>query len=153
MPYMHVRTNVKVDQDKRLSLKKAFGEAISLLPGKSESWLMVDIEDEACLFFAGEGERPLAMVETELLGKSTPAAYEKLTARVCEIMERELPKIGRSIPDIISGPTYKGIVSMNGNKITIAVTCECNEERSFRIQRKLYAKFHDMFERENLPLA
>ena len=73
--------------------------------------------------------------------------------KIEEIMERELPKIGRSIPDIISGPTYKGIVSMNGNKITIAVTCECNEERSFRIQRKLYAKFHDMFERENLPLA
>jgi len=73
--------------------------------------------------------------------------------KIEEIMERELPKIGRSIPDIISGPTYKGIVSMNGNKITIAITCECSEERSFRIQRKLYAKFHDMFERENLPLA
>lgn len=73
--------------------------------------------------------------------------------KIEEIMERELPKIGRSIPDIISGPTYKGIVSMNGNKITIAITCECNEERSFRIQRKLYAKFHEMFERENLPLA
>ncbi|MBQ8351814.1 MAG: hypothetical protein IJY20_07215 [Clostridia bacterium] len=90
MPYMHVRTNVKVNEEKRLSLKKAFGEAISLLPGKSESWLMVDIEDEACLFFAGESDRPLAMVEAELLGKSTPAAYEKLTARVCEIMQQEL---------------------------------------------------------------
>lgn len=90
MPYMHVRTNVQVNEEKRLALKKAFGEAISLLPGKNESWLMVDIEDEACLFFAGEGDRPLAMVEAELLGKSTPAAYEKLTARVCEIMQREL---------------------------------------------------------------
>lgn len=70
-----------------------------------------------------------------------------------EIMERELPEIGRSIPDIISGPIYKGIVSMNGNRVTVAVTCECNEEVSFRVQRELYAKFHEMFERESLPLA
>ena len=37
MPYMHVRTNVEVNEEKRLALKKAFGEAISLLPGKSET--------------------------------------------------------------------------------------------------------------------
>ena len=69
------------------------------------------------------------------------------------IMDRELPEIGRSIPDIISGPIYKGIVSMNGNKITISVTCECNEEVSYRVQRELYAKFYELFERESLPLA
>ena len=73
--------------------------------------------------------------------------------KIEEIMNRELPKIGQSIPDIISGPIYKGIVSMDGSKVTISVTCECNEEVSYRVQRELYAKFHDMFERESLPLA
>ena len=73
--------------------------------------------------------------------------------KIEEIMERELPEIGRSIPDIISGPIYKGIVSMNGSRVTIAVTCECNEEVSYRVQRELYSKFHEMFERESLPLA
>ena len=73
--------------------------------------------------------------------------------KIEEIMARELPEIGASIPDIISGPIYKGIVSMNGNKVTICVTCECNEEVSYRVQRELYAKFHEMFERESLPLA
>jgi small conductance mechanosensitive channel len=73
--------------------------------------------------------------------------------KIEEIMNRELPEMGRSIPDIISGPIYKGIVSMNGNKVTIAVTCECNEEVSYRVQRELYAKFHEVFERESLPLA
>jgi hypothetical protein len=90
MPYMHVRTNVAVGKDKQVAIKAAFGEAISLLPGKSEQWLMVDVEEQATLFLAGEGDRPLAMVEVELLGKSTPRAYEALTARVCEIMQREL---------------------------------------------------------------
>lgn len=73
--------------------------------------------------------------------------------KIEEIMDRELPAIGHSIPDIISGPIYKGIVSMNGSRVTIAVTCECNEEVSYRVQRELYAKFHEMFERESLPLA
>ena len=73
--------------------------------------------------------------------------------KIEEIMERELPRIGQSIPDIISGPVYKGIVSMGANKVTIAVTCECKEEDSFLVQRELYARFHEMFERESLPLA
>ncbi len=73
--------------------------------------------------------------------------------KIEEIMNRELPEMGHSIPDIISGPIYKGIVSINGNKVTIAVTCECNEEFSHRVQRELYAKFYEMFGRESLPLA
>ena len=90
MPYMHVRTNVGVDKEKQVAIKAAFGEAIALLPGKSEQWLMVDVEEQANLFLAGQGDRPLAMVEVELLGQSTPRAYEALTARVCEIMQEIL---------------------------------------------------------------
>ena len=49
--------------------------------------------------------------------------------KIEEIMNRELPGMGRSIPDIISGPIYKGIVSMNGNRVTIAVTCRSKTDR------------------------
>ena len=88
MPYIRVRTNQTLSEKAETELKCALGEAISLLPGKSEAYLMVDIEGAAHLWFRGECERRLAMVEVDLLGKSDPASYEKLTKRICDVMEK-----------------------------------------------------------------
>ena len=90
MPYIHVRTNQMLSDDEENNLKTALGEAIALLPGKTEDWLMVDLEGDARLWFRGDKERLLAMVEVDLLGKSDAASYEKLTKRICEILEAEL---------------------------------------------------------------
>lgn len=90
MPYIHVRTNQMLSDDEEQNLKTALGEAITLLPGKTEDWLMVDLEGDARLWFAGDKDRLLAIVEVDLLGKSDKASYEKLTARICDIMEKEL---------------------------------------------------------------
>ena len=86
MPYLRTKVNTPVNEEKTATLRRLFGEAISILPGKSERWLMVDIEDNASLSLAGDGSRPLAMLEVELFGKSTPEAYEALTARLTEIL-------------------------------------------------------------------
>ena len=90
MPYLRTRVNTPVNEEKTASLRRLFGEAISILPGKTERWLMVDIEENASLSLAGDGSRPLAMLEVELFGKSTPEAYQALTARLTEICEEVL---------------------------------------------------------------
>ena len=97
MPYMHVRTNVTATVEQKTRLKEAMGRAVSLLPGKTERWLMVDVEDGATLFLAGDGDRPLAMVEVELFGRSTPAAYDALTAEVCRILDETLAVPGAGV--------------------------------------------------------
>jgi phenylpyruvate tautomerase PptA (4-oxalocrotonate tautomerase family) len=97
MPYMHVRTNVTATAAQKTELKQEMGRAVALLPGKTERWLMVDVEDGATLFLAGDGDRPLAMVEVELFGRSSPAAYDALTAEVCHIMEKTLAVPGDGV--------------------------------------------------------
>ena len=86
MPYLRARVNGKVSEAEAAALRRSFGEAIALIPGKSERWLMVDIDDTASLSLAGDGDRRLAMLEVEIFGKSTPDAYEALTRRLTEIM-------------------------------------------------------------------
>ncbi len=86
MPYLRARTNCTVSEKETTALRRAFGEAISLIPGKTERWLMVDIDGGASLSLAGDADRKLAMLEVEIFGKSTPAAYDALTARLTEIM-------------------------------------------------------------------
>ena len=54
------------------------------------------------------------------------------------LLEKELPEIGKRIPEMISGPYYKGVWTVNdeGKKI-IHISCECTEKHSRTVQRKL----------------
>ena len=80
MPYIGMKTNIKLDDNERTALKAAFGTAIENIPGKSENWLMVAIEDEVPLWFRGDGDRKLACLEVRLFGKAKNEAYDRLTA-------------------------------------------------------------------------
>ena len=54
MPFIHTRTNISLSRKQKETVKKDLGEAISLIPGKSEQWLMVGFEDSCPLYFAGD---------------------------------------------------------------------------------------------------
>lgn len=90
MPYINTKTNITIPKDKELKIKSDLGKAIELIPGKSESWLMVSFEDESHLYFKGSSDQPLAFVEVKLFGKASEAAYDKLTGEITNILNREL---------------------------------------------------------------
>ena len=53
MPFINNKTNVPISKAQEISVKEKLGQAISLLPGKSENWLMVGFEPECPLYFRG----------------------------------------------------------------------------------------------------
>lgn len=55
MPCIQVKTNVSTSREKADAIKAALGQAIGFLPGKSEDWLMVAIEDGCHMYFGGRG--------------------------------------------------------------------------------------------------
>lgn len=59
MPFINVKTNAAVPDEKETAIKSALGQAITAIPGKSESWLMVGIEPEHILYFKGDNAPPL----------------------------------------------------------------------------------------------
>ncbi|MGN0605867.1 MAG: phenylpyruvate tautomerase MIF-related protein [Oscillospiraceae bacterium] len=89
MPFINVMTNVPVENSKKEQIKSALGEAITAIPGKSESWLMVGINPEYPLWFKGDNA-PCAMVEVSVFGSASPANYEKLTGMICNILKDEI---------------------------------------------------------------
>ena len=89
MPFINTKTNVKIDTDKELYLKEAFAKAIELIPGKSERWLMLNFSDCCRMHLAGS-DAPLAMLEVEIFGKASPAAYDALTKELTDIVNEAL---------------------------------------------------------------
>lgn len=85
MPFINIKTNAEVSAEKAEIIKSKLGLAITAIPGKSEDWLMVGIEDNYKLFFKGTVE-PAAMVEVSLYGKVSSNSLEILTSNITGIM-------------------------------------------------------------------
>lgn len=90
MPYIELKTTAKVSDSQADSIKTAFGKAIECFPGKTERWLMVSIEGDKKMWFAGDNGSDSAMVDVSLLGNVDASASEKMTAKLCRIIEEEL---------------------------------------------------------------
>ena len=71
---------------------------------------------------------------------------EESLNRMEELLERDLPKIGERISEIISGPYYKGVLSFGKDGLKFSVTAECKERDYHRVQRKLTGELNRMLE-------
>ncbi len=85
MPFIDSKVSVKVSKEQETELKSRLGQAISIIPGKSESWLMVGIEDEYSLYFRGDDSEPMAFIEVRIFGGPNRDAFEKMTAELTKI--------------------------------------------------------------------
>lgn len=90
MPCIETKVNVEITKEKEEILKNKFGKAISILPGKSESWLMLSFEDKCRLYFKGTDKPGIAYVEVKIFGKADAQSYERLTAEITKILNEEL---------------------------------------------------------------
>ena len=89
MPYIKTTTNVKIDNAKAEVLKAKLGKAIENFPGKSEAWLMISFDDEKKMYFKSSPE-PCAISEVSVFGSINPAAADKMTVALTEILSDEL---------------------------------------------------------------
>lgn len=89
MPFIHVKLSGKLEPEKIESVKTKLGKAISLLPGKSENYLMVHIEPDCHLYFRGNCDAPTAMCCVSVFGKAARTACEALATEICNILESE----------------------------------------------------------------
>ena len=68
-----------------------------------------------------------------------------------EMLERELPKIAESIPEILSGPFYKGVMAI-GTDNTLYIIAECQQENYRKVQRKLNHAIRMLFDQNGYKL-
>ena len=96
MPFIDSKISVKVSPEKKEALKAGFGALMPVL-GKSETYLMVGIEDGYDLWMGGEKKEKGAYVSVSLLGNAPSSKYEEMTGKICELLARELDIDGASV--------------------------------------------------------
>ena len=90
MPFIDSKISVKITKEQELELKSRLGEAISLIPGKSEQWLMAGFQDGYHLYFRGEDSEPMAFIEVRIFGGPDKAAFREMTAAITKIYQEVL---------------------------------------------------------------
>ena len=89
MPFIDSKISVKMTEEKKEIIKSSLGQLVSIIR-KPESFLMVGIDDDYDLWFAGKKLEKGAYVEVSLFGNAGSDLYEKLTGAICELFEAEL---------------------------------------------------------------
>ena len=69
-----------------------------------------------------------------------------------ELLIKELPTIGANIPEIISGPIYKGIIGLSGDVVTVSIISECDESDIHKVERSLNKEIREMLEKNGIKL-
>ncbi len=88
MPFINLKTTNSISSQQEEVLRKHFFEACGAI-SKPESYVMLGFEENCRLYFRNSDEN-CAYIEVNLLGSSTSAAYNKMTALLTDAVCDEL---------------------------------------------------------------
>jgi hypothetical protein len=89
MPYIAFSTSLELSHPQKEKVKSEFGRLISLIPGKAEAVLQVEISSGRAMYMAGT-EEPSAFVELRMFNKADTEAKKRFTQEIFAMLGREL---------------------------------------------------------------
>lgn len=89
MPFINSKFNFHLENQEKEALKTFFGTAINTIPGKTESWLMVNIDDNQDLYFQGK-KLNAAYVEIKMYGNAPKNKLNELTSKITTYLSNNL---------------------------------------------------------------
>ena len=96
MPFIDSRITVKVSDQQKEEIKTELGKLITTLK-KSETYLMVGIEDACDLWLGGRKLEKGAYVAVSLYGSAPKEAYDRLTGQICDLLSAKLGIPGNAV--------------------------------------------------------
>jgi phenylpyruvate tautomerase PptA (4-oxalocrotonate tautomerase family) len=88
MPLLKIATNRPIDQNRVSELLKHASEAVTAILGKPERYVMISIEHNPHMLFAGSDE-PLAYLELKSIGLPDDQT-KQISHALCQLMEQQL---------------------------------------------------------------
>ncbi len=96
MPFIDSKITIPVTFELKEELKSEFGKLINTL-GKSETYLMVGIDDAYDLWLGGKKLEKGAYISVSLYGNAPSESYDKLTGQICDLFSEKLGIPGNSV--------------------------------------------------------
>ena len=104
MPMINLQVSTNLTPNEKDAVVKELGQLISLMPGRSEKYLMVGIKDGYTHYLAGKKLERAAFMDLRLLGRESPEGQEAFVVAAQAALSRML--------DIPIGNIYTNILEM-----------------------------------------
>ena len=88
MPFINIKTSATLTDAQTEQIVKEMGQTITLFPGKTEAWLMVNVEKDCKLYFKGNDSKNTAFVDVAVFGSASKDSCAKVTESVCAVLEK-----------------------------------------------------------------
>ena len=79
-------------------------------------------------------------------------ASDQPLRKIEEILNRELPRIGQSTPEIISGPEYKGVKGFTAGGVTLEIAAECKEHNYGKVRSRINREIRFILEENGIVI-
>jgi len=96
MPFIDSKITVKVTDAQKEEIKAEMGKMITTL-NKTETYLMVGIEDGYDLWLGGKKLDKGAYVAVSLYGNAPEESYDRLTGQICDLLSDKLGIPGQAV--------------------------------------------------------
>lgn len=90
MPFVIVRLNQPLTKEDEHELKHRLGQAISLVPGKSEEYLLLSFEDNCRMWLRGRADEPVAYMEAAIFGNLDHRGFDRFAAAATQAFHEVL---------------------------------------------------------------
>lgn len=90
MPFIKIKTSTEISPEQEVKIKTGLGQAIRLVPGKSEQFLLLEFEDRCRMWLRGQKDDPIAYIEAAIFGNDDHEGFDAFTAAVTKIFVEEL---------------------------------------------------------------
>ena len=96
MPFIDSKVTMKMTPGQKEEIKTELGKLITTL-NKTETYLMVGIEDACDLWLGGKKLEKGAYVAVSLYGNAPKESYDKLTGHICDLLSEKLGIPGNAV--------------------------------------------------------
>ena len=78
--------------------------------------------------------------------------YGESLERVEAIINENLPKMKKNIPDILEGPFYRGVTALNTSSVDLLFIAKCEEENIYQVQRDMNRAIKLIFDANDINI-
>lgn len=86
MPYVQIRTTQDLSSEQIDALSRTLGSAISLIPGKTESRLMLEVVPNCRLYMAGSMDAPAAYVSVQVNNAQQEEDLKRYSKKLLDVL-------------------------------------------------------------------
>ena len=90
MPFITAKVSTPITKEQETELKTRLGQAIELVPGKSEEYLLLEFEDNCRLWLRGRNDEPIVYIEAAIFGNEPHCGYDTFTTEITHIFSETL---------------------------------------------------------------